>query len=362
MINITPIKGSTKWKRNLNCDYMMSKSIRKVVSENDFEKTKKDNWDVYFPCTYNKIKKETDVIELENDNQRMFIIDNADQITSKDSIWRNIVDMYGFEKSCQIMPKTYNLRNKNDVNKFNKEYDENKVYILKKNIQRQEGLKITKNKKEIMNGLRNNSYIIVQELLQDPYLVNGRKINLRCYLLIMCKEGDVEVYVHKNGFMYYTKKKYNKNDLSHEGNVTTGYIDRKVYDENPLTLKDFRKYLDNEDRKMTHIEQKTIIHNDNPLSQIVFERVYKVLTKAFIAILPHICNNKKFDKNLSFQLFGSDIAISDTLIPHIIEVNKGPDLGFKDDRDKKVKYKLVKDVFNLAGLTDTNNNEFIQLV
>jgi hypothetical protein len=59
---------------------------------------------------------------------------------------------------------------------------------MKKNIQRQEGLKISKDKNEILNCYK-DGYAVVQELLQDPYLINGRKINLRVYCLFIKKSN-----------------------------------------------------------------------------------------------------------------------------------------------------------------------------
>jgi len=48
---------------------------------------------------------------------------------------------------------------------------------MKKNIQRQGGLLPTKN---LLHHLT-QGYVIAQKLLQDPYLISGRKINCRVY-------------------------------------------------------------------------------------------------------------------------------------------------------------------------------------
>jgi len=347
MINVIPIKDTAKWKRNPKCEYIMSKSITEVVGTDNFEDIDEDDWDVYFPCTYNEIQDEIDLIDSNNDNQRMFIIDNADELSSKDSIWQNIVNKFGYEKAATIMPKTYDLGSNDEIEKFKNEYNTDMIYILKKNIQRQEGLKITQDKNEILKGY-DDDYVVVQELLQDPYIIDNRKINLRCYILIMCKDGETEGYVFSDGFMYYTKVPYKKGSLDHDVNVTTGYIDRAVYDKNPLTLKEFKQYLD------TH-------HKEKP-SDVLFKRIHNLLKDVILAATSKVCNDKYLDKSLTFQLFGTDIAVSDKLIPHLIEINKGPDLGYKDDRDKEVKYKLVEDVFKTVGLLHNVDNEFTQLV
>ena len=44
--------------------------------------------------------------------------------------------------------------------------------------------------------------------------------------------------------MYYTKKHFIKNNNTLDNHVTTGYVERSVYTENPLTHEDFKKYLD----------------------------------------------------------------------------------------------------------------------
>ena len=40
--------------------------------------------------------------------------------------------------------------------------------------------------------------------------------------------------------MYYTPKFFQPNSIDKDRNITTGYIDRQVYVENPLTTQDFR--------------------------------------------------------------------------------------------------------------------------
>ena len=62
---------------------------------------------------------------------------------------------------------------------------------------------------------------------------------------------------------------------------------------------------------------------------------------------------------VSFQLYGADIAIDNELKPLLMEINKGPDLSAKDERDKTLKLKLCYDMLNSVNLLPDNNNEFI---
>jgi hypothetical protein len=145
-------------------------------------------------------------------------------------------------------------------------------------------------------------------------------------------------------------------------NITTGYIDRQVYDVNPLTQQDFRIYLDNPDRELNQFE-KNIRNQNLIISQVVFQRIYDLFKNVFIAIYNKINKNSKITNKLTFQLFGADIAINNELMPSLMEINKGPDLGSKDKRDGDVKYKVVSDIFRIIKIIDDNEqNDFIHIL
>ena len=261
-------------------------------------------------------------------------------------LWKNLRNYYSLDSASKMMPNTYILSNNEDVTRLKKEHNENNLYIMKKNIQRQEGLKITRKLTEILNG-KKQGYVIVQELLQDPYLIDGRKINMRFYILVKCVNNIVSCYVHKAGFMYYTKVPFVKNSDNWDHNITTGYIDRKVYETNPLTHDDFRKYLDN--------------NGENNI--LVFNKIYGLIKKVMIALKTNICNKNNTVPYTSFQLFGADIALNDKLEPNLMEINKGPDMGSKDKRDGELKYGVLVDVFKTIKIIPDldNNSNFIKL-
>lgn len=348
MINIQPITNPT-WAKNKTCEYEMTKIYLDVLNKYNIKETKNKDWSLYFPCTYNNFEKEIADLQLDNPNQRVFIVNNYNSLASKSDMWSNIVSKYGRTKALTMAPSTYILNNKSDRDLFDKEYDANKLYILKKNIQRQEGLTITNNKSEIL--LADNNYVVVQELLQDPYLINGRKINMRFYVLLVCKDNEINLYVHNNGFMYYTKQEFKKGSSKMWSNITTGYIDRWIYDINPLSHDDFREYLD----------KQPIIEKDKQNSSIVFTRIYNLISEIVQSLTNKICYEGKLKNCISFQLFGADIALDYNLNPKIMEFNIGPNLGTHDDKDKAIKFQVVEDIFKTIGIIPNTNNGFIRL-
>ncbi len=361
MINIPKIDRKVKWTVNRDCNYLMGETIKNVLESNGIKNTEGDDWVLYIPCTYNNMTKEINDVIHEHPDQRVYIIDNGDQISGKNTLWSNLVSSYGRDISKDMMPNTYILYDDDDRNLFKKEYDPKKLYIMKKNIQRQKGLLITNNKQEILDGSK-EQYVVVQELLQDPYLIDGRKINMRFYLLVICHKGDIDAYVHNDGFMYYTAEKFKENSKDTGPNVTTGYIDRKVYEVNPLTHMDFRKYLDKKDRQLSNHESILLTHREI-LSKHFFESVYDLLSDTIAAMKGKICYKSHLDNVISFQLFGVDIAVNNKLKPQIMEINKGPDLGAKDGRDKDVKYTVVTDVLKVMKLIpDGSGHGFIKVL
>lgn len=365
MINITEITSTAPiWKRN-ECVYEINKTMLDVLANNNFNKTSNNDWSVYFPCTYDEITKEVNQMPIINDG-KYFILEKCDEIVAKELLWKNVVDFFGIEKAKILMPNSYILYEPKDIEKFKTEYDPNKLYILKKNIQRQEGLKITKKFNEIINAYTNGNYVIVQELLQDPYIIAGRKTNMRFYVLVVAKNTEYNVFVYADGFMYYTKNMFVPGCEEVGPNITTGYIDRQVYVDNPLTHNDLKKYLDDENRITLTATEKIIRQQNIKISEIYFNRIYHMLREIFLAYAGKFTTNKKFnDTNICFQIFGVDVAVNDKLNPMIIEVNKGPDIGAKDERDSEIKHGLISDTFKVVGLIknksyiDTN---FIQLL
>ena len=173
-------KKKITWNQN-RCFYSINETTVDILNKHNIKQDDK-NWDLYLPCGYDEINKEISEFPIK-DGAKYFIVGNADEMVAKEYLWKNVVAYHGMKKALTMMPMSYILYDNDDINRFNIEYDSNKIYIMKKNIQRQEGLKITRDKKEIAGAFKKDGYVVVQELLQDPYIIDGRKTNMRFYIL-----------------------------------------------------------------------------------------------------------------------------------------------------------------------------------
>lgn len=295
-------------------------------------------WEYFIPCGYTSC--ESDIMQFTNvRNKKIFIIDGCDSLASKITLWRLLKSMYGEDNN--IMPRTFILND--DIDEFTKYYfmkkkeNSKSKFILKNYKQRQEGLKLSDDIEEILKA-KEEGFVLVQDFLENPYIISGHKVNLRYYLLIVCNNGQIEGYIHKDGFVYYTPKPYKRYSMDFLETITSGYVDRKIYENNPLTLEDFR----------IHIGQKRMKFSRN---------VYSLLNKTIKALSSNICS--KVNNNTKFQLFGADIAPDENLECTLMEINKGPDLGFKDFRDESIKKKVVYDIFSLVE--GDEDNDFIKV-
>ena len=358
----------TVFKISNNCKYILTPNIREVLENNGINEIIYNDSSykniIHIPCTYDN--PSTEIINMginPSKNNYIFILNNPDDIVAKEYLWKNLINYYGLEETLKLVPMTYVLENDKDKKLLENNYIPNKLFILKKNVQRQEGIKITDDLNEILENT--NEYILAQELIQNPYLVKGRKINLRVYVLVICEKDNYKVYMYNDGFMYYTKELFKKNSNNNDNNITTGYIDRWIYDTHPLTHTDFKKYVDS-NKNLNKYELKLKSSEIN-ISNYIFSNITNLVKKVFTVFYKKIGNGKKLYNTKSFQLFGLDVAINEDLNAILMEVNKGPDVGSKDERDGKLKKGLLKDIFKTINIikndnNNDNNNGFVEII
>ena len=248
-----------------------------------------------------------------------------------------------------MMPKTFSLYLDSDIqnllNYVNTPANSKKLFIFKKNKQRQNNI-IIKRGVDVLQGLKEKEYVVCQELLQNPLRISGHKINIRVYLVCVCNNGVFDMYVFNNGFIYYAPDKFIKDSTKLSVNITTGYVDRKIYEENPLTIADL----------------------NNRLGEDSFRRLFSNITKTFSNVKRSyesiVSEGDCWQREvIKFTILGADIAPDEDMNVKIMEINKGPDLRYKDDRDKEVKLALVKECLKLVtrGHGYSKKQAFIKL-
>jgi hypothetical protein len=319
------------WHQDEQCKYQLMTVLQTFIKANNMNQNKSGNWSVYLPCGYNSAEQEFNKVNSTDVDQKIFIIKGCDNLSRKDTLWKNLKTLHG-RMASSIMPETYILHDPQELQRLSREFDAKKVYILKKNIQRQEGLKMTKSKTEILQGAQ-SGYVVAQEMLQDPYLIDKRKTNCRIYLLVVCKNGKKSGYVYNNGFMYYTPQDFVKGSMETDRVITAGLStkrkDENFYKTHPLTVQEW---------------QRSDIKVD------LFDRIGKLMAKVLSASAPNFCNTGHLKDRTTFQLFGCDVAFNNQLQPQLIEINKGPDLTSKSHNESILKDDMIANMFKVVGV------------
>lgn len=329
---------------------------KEILNEEDVSLTHDlAEFNLYYPCGYNGVEKELRALDLGGKTgQNIFGICGSDTIASKSSLWKVVSEHYGREFAGKLIPESWLLKDNREFPLFKEQFTADKIYILKKNVQRKKGIKLTSDLEEVENAYK-SKYVMVQEK-HDSIIINKRRLNLRIYVFVVYKNGKKSVYIHDSAKVLYTSKDVEENSSSNseefETLITNSYVtDLEIYNKNPLTLNKLLVYLE-ENRGVNSVAMK--------------QKIYAVLKNVMIALLPKVCNCKNMRDQNMYQMFGADVLIDTKFKPYVLEFNKGPDMKHKDDADYKLKKKVIFDTFEKIGVIQgkdkTYENGYTQII
>jgi hypothetical protein len=242
-----------------------------------------------------------------------------DLLASKSAMYKHLKRSLSTDALESVVPPT-TVIDANTASTFDTR--PNTLYILKKNLQRQEGCLLTEKASDVRDAHRQN-YVVCQEVLKDNYLVAQRKINIRQYVVVTVTD-EPSFHLYADGFVYYAPEPYDEGSNRPEVHITSGFNDRSVYLENPLTLKDLYVRLGAE--KATTLRKN--IHS-----------TLRTVMQSYRSILRTLDGKNDLQKN--FALLGIDLSVSRALTCKVMEINKGPSLDPKDPRDAALKRDVV---------------------
>ena len=190
---------------------------------------------------------------------------------------------------------------------------------------------------------------IISRYINDPYLINGLKFDLRIYALVTSFQ-PLRLYVYKEGLARFASEKY-------ANNMTEN---RFVHLTNYSVNKKNQKFVQNTDAKCDGVGHKWSL---KALMKYLSDRgvnidglwngIYDIITKSLLCIEGHVIDGvKRLGVNSSncFDLFGFDILIDANLKPWLLEVNLSPSLATDSPLDFHIKSNLIIDTLNLVGI------------
>eukprot|EP00128_Syssomonas_multiformis_P017384 Colp12_sorted_trinity150504_noHs@34055 len=198
------------------------------------------------------------------------------------------------------------------------------------------------------------SVFVVQRYISDPFLIDGRKFDLRTYAVVTSWE-PLRLYFHQYGSAKIASVKFQKGNFDNKCMHITNYDTQKdcpgfseKHDYNPFkgkrgnlwSMAQFREYV---------AEQG---YDDVAMWKGLEDSVVRMFMLAEANMRAHVKAHVPH-RNNAFQLYGVDVMFDSSLKPWILEVNQMPSMIIADAMGWwgfLGKTTLLRNVFELVGI------------
>ena len=188
-----------------------------------------------------------------------------------------------------------------------------------------------------LNGLK-CEYIMIQKYLEKPLLYQGRKFDIRIWVMFMTNREN-EVYIFKEGHLKATSLKYNPDSKDLFVHLTNYSVQKhniyfsKIEIGNEIPFYEFQKELD---KKKTGKNFKNDIY-----PKIV--RIIRLTGGAAIQGKMNFMNVKN-----CFEIFGYDFILDENYRPYLLEINSNPGLEISSPLINQLLPRMIDDAFKLT--------------
>jgi tubulin polyglutamylase TTLL9 len=180
---------------------------------------------------------------------------------------------------------------------------------------------------------------IVQRYVDKPFLVGGKKFDLRIYVLVT-SYMPLTVYLYRTGFARFSQFRFNMNADEIDNNF--------IHLTNVAIQKTTMEYAENEkgckwDLRYLKLYMLSIFSQDQVDS--CFTLIEELVLRSLFAVQKVIIQDKH-----CFEMYGYDILIDQDLKPWLLEVNASPSLTADTQDDYEMKHKLLEDMLHVVDM------------
>ncbi|NXO04899.1 TTLL4 polyglutamylase, partial [Rhinopomastus cyanomelas] len=319
--------------------------VKQTVGRSHFRVSKKSN--DWLGCWGHHMKSPS--FRAIKEHQKLNHFPGSFQIGRKDRLWRNLLKMQARcgKKEFNFFPQSFILPQ--DIKLLRKAWEEgasHQKWIVKPPASaRGIGIQVIHK----WSQLPKRRPLLVQRYLHKPYLIGGKKFDLRIYVYVTCYD-PLRIYLFQDGLVRFASCKYSSSmkSLSNKFMHLTNYSVNKKNAE----------YKSNSDETAcqghkwalkalwSYLTQKGVN------SEAIWEKIKDIVIKTIIASEPYVNSLVKMYVRRPYcchELFGFDIMLDENLKPWILEVNISPSLHSSSPLDVSIKGQMIRDVLNLAG-------------
>jgi hypothetical protein len=200
---------------------------------------------------------------------------------------------------------------------------------------------------------------LIQRYLDDPYLIDGFKFDLRIYVLVTSFD-PLRVYVYEDGLVRFCTEKYRRGAkyANHKMMHLTNYSVQKKADE----------YVENKDAREDGAGSKWSVKalkrwfaergvSDGALWTGIHDIIIKTLLSVEDAVNTNLKMYARGNPRLCYELFGFDIFVDRQLKPWVLEVNISPSLESSSPLDRFIKGNLCCDMFQMLCFREYDRDQ-----
>uniref|UniRef100_A0A8C0IVI8 Tubulin--tyrosine ligase-like protein 9 n=1 Tax=Chelonoidis abingdonii TaxID=106734 RepID=A0A8C0IVI8_CHEAB len=177
---------------------------------------------------------------------------------------------------------------------------------------------------------------VAQCYIENPYLIGGRKFDLRVYVLVM-SYIPLKAWLYRDGFARFSNTRFTLSSIDdHYVHLTNVAVQKTAPDYDPekgckWMIQRFRQYL-------------TAKHGAEAV-ETLFAEMDNIFIKSLQSVQKVIISDKH-----CFELYGYDILIDQDLKPWLLEVNASPSLTASSQEDYELKCRLLKDTLHIVDM------------
>ena len=193
--------------------------------------------------------------------------------------------------------------------------------------------------------------MVVQDYIDDPFLIRGHKFDLRLYVLLTSVD-PVKVYIYEEGLVRFATEPYTNdpaevsNNFIHLTNYSVNKTNKKqefVHNESPGSYDGHKWNL----KTLWRYMEEELGLDWRPVWQKTKEVCIKTVLCGQEHMQAEFARQMKSDYNC-YKLWGFDVFYDSSLKPWLIEVNNIPSLHV-DTLDSFVNRPMAAEMFNIVG-------------
>uniref|UniRef100_H9GNV3 Tubulin--tyrosine ligase-like protein 9 n=1 Tax=Anolis carolinensis TaxID=28377 RepID=H9GNV3_ANOCA len=250
---------------------------------------------------------------------------------------------------CDFFPKTFEMPS--EYHLFVEEFRKNPgiTWIMKPVARSQgRGIFLFRKLKDVIDWRKDGGRLddqkdeipvenyVAQRYIENPYLIGGRKFDLRVYVLVM-SYIPLKAWLYRDGFARFSNTRFTLNTIDDNYvHLTNVAVQKTAPDYDPekgckWMIQKFRLFL-------------TAKHGAEAV-EILFSEMDNIFIKSLQSVQKVIISDKH-----CFELYGYDILIDQDLKPWLLEVNASPSLTASSQEDYELKTSLLEDTLNIVDM------------